>query len=486
MTKTRSSGADQRPAATYDPATPAVLIRHLTVTDQAVCAEATRWSTGARSTTAAAGDLAGADLTAFVTQALAVGAQAIAGAGGVQDTYNLERLVTDVGRRTAASTSQAASATAQVVNDASEAMQKASTEARKAIAEAGESARTGFATSVEAAQASLREELIRLLGGDSPELITRLGPLMDKFGREVDERAARQTTELFDRAAKQLDPDDPTTPLAKHQRALARQQQTLAESIEKNHLALASKVEQLTSAVQVNAAAAAESAALSKVTPLKGVTYAHDVHAVMQDVAAGLGDEYTDTGALTGAVARSKKGDGLLTVEGGPARVVLEMTDSARTGWNAYLDEAERNREAAASLGLVRQTAQNAGHSIRALTGRRIVMAFDPQTDDPSLLRTVVQLLRVAAVAASARQDSGGIRTANERIDEALAVISTIDGIRKAAGSIRKGADTIETQGADLQTTLARLLTQARTALAGAEPLSADALAAAGSRDDAA
>ncbi len=39
--------------------------------------------------------------------------------------------------------------------------------------------------------------------------------------------------------------------------------------------------------------------------------------------------------------------------------------DSPRAQWSDYLDEAERNHAASASLRLVRDLAQNAGRSIR-------------------------------------------------------------------------------------------------------------------------
>jgi len=195
---------------------------------------------------------------------------------------------------------------------------------------------------------------------------------------------------LFDRAAKQFDPDDPTSPMAKNRRELQKQQDALSLTLVKNHEALASKVDDLTTAFKVASAAALAASASAKVTPIKGDTYAGSIHPVMQQIATGLGDEYTDTGSATGAIARCKKGDGLLTVNGGNARIVLEMTDSVRPGWNDYLDEAERNREATTSLGLVRELSQNAGQSIRVLSARRIVMVFDPATDDAGLLRTVV------------------------------------------------------------------------------------------------
>ncbi len=109
----------------------------------------------------------------------------------------------------------------------------------------------------------------------------------------------------------------------------------------------------------------------------------------------------------------------MLSVDGGAVNVVVEMTDSKRTSWNNYLDEAERNRSALASLGLVRNSDQLSGSTVQTITARRIVMAFDPETDDPAMLRTVVQLLRLAAIAANARQDEAeieGLQTVFEAV----------------------------------------------------------------------
>ena len=151
--------------------------------------------------------------------------------------------------------------------------------------------------------------------------------------------------------------------MAKHTAELEARQQQLTEQIDENHTEIVQKVDELTTALKVQEARTK----LAKVTPIKGDSYENQVHTVMLGIAAGLGDEYTDTGTIVGAVPRSKKGDGLLTVDGGAARVVLEMTDSARAGWAEYLDEAERNRQAAAALGLVRTAEQNGGQSIRVL-----------------------------------------------------------------------------------------------------------------------
>src|SRR5699024_6460868 len=110
---------------------------------------------------------------------------------------------------------------------------------------------------------------------------------------------------------------------------------------------------------------------------------------------------------------------------------------------------------------------ENDGHRVRPIGSRRIVMAFDPETDDQSLLHAVICLLRTAAIATTARDDGGEVATARERVDEALEALGRLDEIQKVAGQIRKSSDKVAGQADGLQTTLNRLLLQAQTALAG-------------------
>lgn len=233
----------------------------------------------------------------------------------------------------------------------------------------------------------------------NPELLGKPQPVLDKFGVDLDAKVKVGTSDLHTKAAKQFDPSDPTSPMAKHTAELDAQQKRLATQIADNHKDLAKKVDELTTAVKVQEARAN----LAKVTPIKGDRFENQLNAVFSTVAAGLGGEYTDTRATVGEVPRSKKGDRVFIVNGGAARVVIEMTDSPRDNWTAYFDEAERNRHAGASLGMVRTSAQNGGQSIRVLGPRRIVLAFEPSSEDLELVRTVCMLLRTSALAAAAR-----------------------------------------------------------------------------------
>ncbi len=461
------------PAVRYDTLQGAVVIDQLTITELSVVTESRRWSQGRRGPALTAEQMKDVDLSPFLRQALTVGVHAISTAGGIQEKFNLEGLVAEVGDRTADATARAATATTEAIAQATTALERASAEAKKVIADAGTSARQSFSKNVDGASKSLTDEINRLVGGDHPELLARLTPVLAKFGRELDDRAAKQTSELIDKVTRQFDPADPTSPMAKHNQELSRQQLSLRDALEKNHKELEAKVDELAGAVR--SARAASDATAASITTLKGETYAQGVHRLMIDIAAGLGDEYCDTGSIPGSVSRSKKGDGVLAVDGGNVKVVLEMTDSKRTTWNGYLDEAERNRGALASLGLVRSADQLAGNSMQSYGARRIVLAFDPELDDPDLLRTVIQLLRLSAIAASSRQDDGEIETAQEKIAEAITLLSRIDEIKRLAGLVTANATKIDKESDTIRLFLDRLLGQAQRALNGVATLGAAA-----------
>lgn len=452
-------------AARFDTLGEAVVIEGLTTTNADVVREARRWTTGHRGPSVEATDqLAGADLTTFAEEAVAIGARALAATAQTTEARAVEQMLKDVGDRSVDASRQAAELTQRAVRDASETVARVATEAKKAIIEADHQHRTELTAAVGGAKQELTAEMRRLFGGESPELLARLQPMLDRFGGAVEKTMQTSTSELLDKATKQLDPADPTSPLARHNVALTEQQEALARRIEKHHGELVAKVDELTTTLKVQEARTT----LAKVTPIKGGSFEEQVHGLMHSVATGLGDEYTDTTHTVGVVPRSKKGDGLLHVGGDGTRVVVEMTDSARTGWGDYFDEAERNRGAVAALGIVRHPEQNAGQTVRVLGTRRVVLAFDPNDDDPDLLRTVVMLLRTVALAASTRTGGAEIVTAEERIAEAVEQLEKLDGIKKHAAGIQKSATKIDSECTGIATSIQRLLDQALAALGGA------------------
>jgi hypothetical protein len=442
-----------------------VLIEQVLIEDADVAREARHWTTGARGP--AVDDLAqleAADLEAFVIEAVKIGAHALSATGQGLESRALEQMVRELGEKAAQSSSAAAAVTERSAKNAAQTVSQAAADAKKAIAEAEAAGRREFVTAVANAKEDLYAELRRLFGGDNPELLDRISPLLTKFGTELDAKVDTGVAELFAAAVRQFNLDDPTSPMAKHAAGLERRHEQLAQDFERQHTELARKLDELTRELQLRAA----EQRVASVTPMKGDAYADPLHAMISELATGLGDEYIDTSRTTGKISKSRKGDGVLVVAGGAARVLLEMSDSPRTAWNEYLDEAERNHGAHASLGLVRSRERNAGHALRAFGPRRIVLAFDPDTDDADLLRIVLQLLRASALAVTSRSDAAQITTAEEKINEALGQLRGIDSIKKSASGIYKQAQSIENQCNTINSGIERLLTTALTALTAA------------------
>jgi hypothetical protein len=452
--------------ARFDGVGSRVIIDGLVIAEADVVGEARHWITGERGHRCDDPvELADADLTKFATEAIVLGAKALALTAQTTERRALEQMLKDVGDKTAEATQRAGEATIVATKSATETVTKAAADAKKAITDADEVTRKHLAEAVGSTKKDLLAEMRRLFGGDSPELLERLQPVLDKFSAALERQVQASTSDLIAKATKQLDPSDPTSPMAKHARALEEQQERFTRQIDKGQTELSAKVDALSTALKVQDA----KSSLAKVTPIKGGSFEGQINALMIDIAAGLGDEYEDTTLKTGLVPRSKKGDGLLTVAGQGARVVVEITDSARANWGEYLDEAERNRGASASLGIVRTAEQNNGHSIRVLGQRRVVIAFDPDENDAEVLRTVGLLLRTVAIAAAVRTGKAEIDTAEEKIGAAVAQLGKLDVIKKAAGSIQKGAAKIESECMTITTSIRRLLDQALGSLAGHE-----------------
>jgi hypothetical protein len=456
------------PHAVFRPTGDSITIDKLVIDDADTIAEASRWTGGKRGPVVTDTTiLDGADVTRFVTEALGLGARAIAATGQAQESQALSHLIRDVGERTTGASADAAARTVRATQEATEAITKTADTARQAVTDAERLHREQFSAAVTKAGTDLRDLVTQVLGGESPELLERLQPVLTKFGTDLDAKVTQQTGELLEKAERQFDPNDPTSPMAKHAAALKEQYEGLTKSFTDNLTAVSTKLDALEKAVAVEQAIGH----LAQVTPLKGDTFEQSVHRQMALIAAGLADEYSETGDRAGALPYNKKGDGVLHVDSGAARVVIEATDSGRRDWGSYLEEAERNRNAVAALGVVRTPEQNGGHIIRLIGPRRFVLAFDPESesDDADLLRTVVQLLRTAAIAASRSSNDQELDTANEKVTSAVARLGTLDTIKSTAGQITKKAGTIERDCDKIQTAIRRDLDAALSALAGAQ-----------------
>lgn len=400
----------------------------VTITDPDVIREASRWAGGERGEPATPDDLAMADLSAFVAESVTVGARVLAIAAQTSDTLAVQHAV-----RTAS-------------DHVSDAVTRASAAADESSRRAAE---TLSATARDVGE-NLTAQITGLLGGENPELLDRLRPVLAKVGTDLEGQVAA---------------------------AIATTAEAQRLETERRHAELAEMIRGVEQAIAIRAAEEAAAAQVRGSTTIKGFDYEAQVNSAFSVIAAGLGDEYTETGETAGRLPRNKKGDGVLSIDGGMARIVIECHDGTTKDWGPYLAEAERNRSAVASIGCIKHARDNGGHAIRVIGPRRVVVAYDPAVDDIELLRTVTLLMRSVALTSSGRFGTEEIATANDRIKEALAAIEELDDAKRSAAAINGHTAKIEQVITKAMTTIQRNLTQAMTALTGAASTSAPASA---------
>jgi hypothetical protein len=220
--------------------------------------------------------------------------------------------------------------------------------------------------------------------------------------------------------------------------------------------------------------------ALLQASPRKGFVYEEAMHPLLEAIAARFGDEYVDTSKTPGLIPNCKKGDGVLIITDWPgipaggARVVFEMSDS-RAGtrrWNPYLEESERNRGAHAAIALVRHRSQiPRGKDTRAYGTRRIVIAFDPEVDDPDdVLSTVITLVRSRALFEAMKSGTASSDTASENLTDAQRILEDLPEIRMIAARARTLNDQVVNRIDSVHSRLGRSLIKVVDALEQTSP----------------
>lgn len=184
----------------------------------------------------------------------------------------------------------------------------------------------------------------------------------------------------------------------------------------------------------IEAAATARGAERAR-SSAKGADFETLVGDLLGTVTRGSGDILDATGAESGDVLRSRKGDYLVTLDprhtnGADLRVVVECKDRAISGkqMRDELMEARRNRSAAVALVIF--TPQHAPAGIAPFDVRKddVYCVIDPAAPDLAVLEAALRLARLLALAS--------LRDREVELD-AAAVSSALSGIRNQLDAIR-------------------------------------------------
>jgi len=449
-----------------------VLIRDLTLSADNVVQEASRWTRGFRGEPIDVAEADGADVTPFVVTAVDVYTTLIATAGEANGVAALRSSVHQLAdqARTVSSdlVGNATKAAADVVETTVKASREAADVTAKTVQEAKAAVETEIAKIIQSGTETVTQELDRLLGSDNSPAATAIKDIVGKAMSDAQVAWHRSLTTTLTEVTKTFDTSNPASPFAVLERRVQEQQA-------KAHADLTARLDKVQEAVAAASQAADKTAAIAELqshSPAKGTPYEDRLGDIVEAIASTITATYEHTNNTVGRIKMCKKGDGVVeaaTIEPGlpPARVAVEYTTTEKSrNWAAYLTEAEKNRDCQASLGIAQSRSLVPGGELLALVGpNRIVIAFDPDHDDPALIRGALQLLLVEAQRRLAAGRGSDLTVADAKIAQARQQLLAMQQVIKTAITARDNAVKVVTGLEAVHGTLTLLLEQAQGAL---------------------
>jgi hypothetical protein len=305
---------------------------------------------------------------------------------------------------------------------------------------------------------SVRDEVEEMTAGeDSPfrvAMLTSLTTAQKAIREDIQGQVAKQKKEI----AELLDPADPTSPL----RALSEKIDGIGRVINEVQIEVASK-----KAIEAEVA----------IGTSKGFAYEEVAVRSVQIVAGLAGDDCEHTGNVTGRVPRSKMGDGVVDVKVGAkvySRIVVEAKNKALTKseWEKEAAGSKENRAATGFLGMCKNIDDMPnGSRVLILDEQSIVIAFDPEVDDPNLLGLVYQMVRMATLSSTGQLDEVNVAEVKRAIDDAIKSLEKFDNITKSAAAVKNSADSIVKEANAIRTAISTNLGTAQASIGrGLEP----------------
>jgi hypothetical protein len=205
----------------------------------------------------------------------------------------------------------------------------------------------------------------------------------------------------------------------------------------------------------IEAAAAARGAERAR-SAAKGGDFEDVLESVLGDLVRGHGDLIDRTGADTGELLRSRKGDFVISVDparsgGADLRIVVEAKDRAMSvrSIREELREAKENRSAAVALAIFSPEHAPAGVAPFDLRAGDVYCVVDPAQPDVAVLEGAVRLARLLALLSlrdvQAEVDVETIRSAlaavRAELDALKGIKSTLTSISNSAGGVQQQLD---------------------------------------------
>jgi hypothetical protein len=194
----------------------------------------------------------------------------------------------------------------------------------------------------------------------------------------------------------------------------------------------------------------------------KGLPFEDSIFEVLAQIATASADEAIKTGQTSGLIKNCKKGDVTVSVNklssrGHNVNIVFEAKSMAmsRDEWRKELNLAMTNRAAEISVAVVQTVDQMPNKSRTSIQdNQQLMVAFDPEFDDPAVLACIYNVAKAYAVSRSLEGTQVNFKVIQEAVQQLQFSISDLESIEGALKTSHKALEKIDSARINIKGTI--------------------------------
>ena len=279
------------------------------------------------------------------------------------------------------------------------------------------------------------------------EILSKVNEKLDTFAKEMHRVIGQSSTNINDTFSM----DSENSPLKALKSDLIESSQNLNKQVTDKIDAVNAKVEAINTKRQI----------IMNSTK-KGLPFEDSVFEVLAQIATASGDEAIKTGQTSGLIKNCKKGDVTVSVNklasrGHNVNIVFEAKSMAmsRDEWRKELNLAMTNRAAEISVAVVQTVDQMPNKSRTSIQdNQQLMVAFDPEFDDPAVLACIYNVAKAYAVSRSLEGTQVNFKVIQEAVQQLQFSISDLESIEGALKTSHKALEKIDSARINIKGTI--------------------------------
>ena len=279
------------------------------------------------------------------------------------------------------------------------------------------------------------------------EILSKVNEKLDTFAKEMHRVIGQSSTNINDTFSM----DSENSPLKALKSDLIESSQNLNKQVTDKIDAVNAKVEAINTKRQI----------IMNSTK-KGLPFEDSVFEVLAQIATASADDAIKTGQTSGLIKNCKKGDvtvsvNKLTSRGHNVNIVFEAKSMAmsRDEWRKELNLAMTNRAAEISVAVVQTVDQMPNKSRTSIQdNQQLMVAFDPEFDDPAVLACIYNVAKAYAVSRSLEGTQVNFKVIQEAVQQLQFSISDLESIEGALKTSHKALEKIDSARINIKGTI--------------------------------